>query len=60
MMLKSTGFDPYTPFSEDLKITSNITKRVNEFDAFRVIIKELVINGATNDKIITLLDRQGL
>jgi hypothetical protein len=59
-MLRSTGFDPYTPISEDLKITSNVTKRVNEFNTFRVIIKKIVINGTINDEIITLLDRQDL
>jgi hypothetical protein len=55
MMLRLIGFDLCAPFSEDLKMTSNATERVNDFDTFRVIIKELVINGTTNDEIITLL-----
>jgi hypothetical protein len=59
-MLRLIEFDPYTFFSEDLKITSNITKRVNEFNAFRVIIKELIINDIINDNIITLLNHQNL
>jgi hypothetical protein len=57
MMLRSIGFDPYAPFSEDLKMTSNTTERVNNFNTFRVIIKELVIDSTINDKIITLLGR---
>jgi hypothetical protein len=60
MMLRLTGFDLYTPFSEDLKMISNMTKRVNEFDTFRATIKEMVINGVINDEIVALLDRQGL
>ena len=41
-------------------MTSNITERVNDFDAFRATIEESVINGATNDEIVASLGRQGL
>jgi hypothetical protein len=59
-MLRSIGFDPCAPFSEDLKMISNTTERVNDSDTFRVTIEELVMNGATNDEIVASLGRQGL
>ena len=43
---------PSAPLSEDLKMTSNLTQRVHDFDTFRATIEELVVTGATNDEIV--------
>ena len=56
MMLILIESDPCAAFCEDLKMTSNVTERVNEFDTFRAIIEELVMNGAINNEIVAPLD----